>query len=298
MNEIKKLFLTVQRNKAAELKEFCDRHPYRTPKGFQRWEVVAALGVASPSLAQADDAACKLHAAFWRIWDELTLPVYCLDGDLLQQFSISDIDRLPELLPPGFRPTEEMMLVLLPSGALRSPNSGEYVCLFFVAYHYPGGALPISTEHPIQISVSAIDSGGCVWVSGTGVDPGRFVKARNELGADPVDEAEHAFLNGLTAIAVQCLLAREFLPELIGNPPGPGDGSDRKPPSPQAKPGSLSPRWIGQGFKPERSSTPRGGSHSSPRPHWRRGHWRSQPIGTGRKERRVVWIKPTMVKAE
>jgi hypothetical protein len=29
--------------------------------------------------------------------------------------------------------------------------------------------------------------------------------------------------------------------------------------------------------------------------HWRRGHWRSQPYGEGRSERRNVWIKPVLV---
>ncbi len=29
--------------------------------------------------------------------------------------------------------------------------------------------------------------------------------------------------------------------------------------------------------------------------HWRRGHWRNQPFGTGLKEKKLVWIKPTIV---
>ncbi|QHV99308.1 hypothetical protein [Spirosoma endbachense] len=30
-------------------------------------------------------------------------------------------------------------------------------------------------------------------------------------------------------------------------------------------------------------------------PHWRRGHWRNQPVGIGLQDRRLLWIKPTIV---
>jgi hypothetical protein len=31
------------------------------------------------------------------------------------------------------------------------------------------------------------------------------------------------------------------------------------------------------------------------RPHWRRGHWRSQPFGSGLGSRKLIWIRPCMV---
>lgn len=33
-------------------------------------------------------------------------------------------------------------------------------------------------------------------------------------------------------------------------------------------------------------------------PHWRRGHWRRQPHGPARLERRLVWIRPILVRAD
>ncbi len=33
-------------------------------------------------------------------------------------------------------------------------------------------------------------------------------------------------------------------------------------------------------------------------PHWRRGHWRRQPYGSPRTEIRLIWIKPTIVRAD
>jgi hypothetical protein len=33
-------------------------------------------------------------------------------------------------------------------------------------------------------------------------------------------------------------------------------------------------------------------------PHWRRGHWRNQPFGTGLSNRKLIWIKPTIVRKD
>ncbi len=37
------------------------------------------------------------------------------------------------------------------------------------------------------------------------------------------------------------------------------------------------------------------GSHRSPKTHFRRGHMKRVAIGEGRKERKWIWIKPTIV---
>lgn len=34
------------------------------------------------------------------------------------------------------------------------------------------------------------------------------------------------------------------------------------------------------------------------KPHWRRGHWRRQPVGPGRQERELRWIRPTLIHAD
>lgn len=33
-------------------------------------------------------------------------------------------------------------------------------------------------------------------------------------------------------------------------------------------------------------------------PHWRRGHWRNQPFGKGLSEKKLIWIKPTIVRKD
>jgi hypothetical protein len=39
------------------------------------------------------------------------------------------------------------------------------------------------------------------------------------------------------------------------------------------------------------------GTHASPRMHWRRGHFRNQACGVGRKDHRQVWLEPMLVAA-
>lgn len=58
------------------------------------------------------------------------------------------------------------------------------------------------------------------------------------------------------------------------------------------------PRWIGRNYTRRVLLTgPPAGTHASPRTHWRRGHWRTQPVGPGRQDRRRLWIEPILVMA-
>jgi hypothetical protein len=45
----------------------------------------------------------------------------------------------------------------------------------------------------------------------------------------------------------------------------------------------------------ERPGEWKGGTHRTPKPHWRRGHWKRQPFGVGRSQRRLVFVKPVFV---
>lgn len=54
-----------------------------------------------------------------------------------------------------------------------------------------------------------------------------------------------------------------------------------------------SPNWLGRTYKARREGL--GGTHASPRMHWRLGHWRKQPHGPGRTQRRDTWIEGVLV---
>lgn len=59
-----------------------------------------------------------------------------------------------------------------------------------------------------------------------------------------------------------------------------------------------SPNVIGKGYKIRREGESLGGTHASPRMHWRRGHWHHVAHGKGRSQRRLDWFEPVLVCAE
>lgn len=58
------------------------------------------------------------------------------------------------------------------------------------------------------------------------------------------------------------------------------------------------PNLIGKYFRYRKVSESSDGSHSSPRTHWRRGHFRNQAYGTGRHEHKTIWIEPVLVNVQ
>lgn len=59
----------------------------------------------------------------------------------------------------------------------------------------------------------------------------------------------------------------------------------------------LPPRWLGESYRLPRPKGDSQGTHSSPRIHLRRGHWRNQPHGPEMKLRRRQWVQPHVVGA-
>ncbi|PPS41951.1 hypothetical protein [Chroococcidiopsis sp. TS-821] len=55
------------------------------------------------------------------------------------------------------------------------------------------------------------------------------------------------------------------------------------------------PLWIGKNYSVKRDVEDKGGTHASPRIHWRRGFLRNQPYGQGRQQKKIVWIEPVLV---
>ena len=59
-----------------------------------------------------------------------------------------------------------------------------------------------------------------------------------------------------------------------------------------------SPNVIGRSYRLPAHRPDLGGTHSSPRLHWRRGHFRQQPYGPARAERKTIWLEPQLIGAE
>lgn len=57
------------------------------------------------------------------------------------------------------------------------------------------------------------------------------------------------------------------------------------------------PNYIGATYVSRVKAAHQGGTHESPRIHWRRGHMRNQAYGPGRVDHKIMWIEPALIGA-
>jgi hypothetical protein len=125
-------------------------------------------------------------------------------------------------------------------------------------------------------------------------DPGINVGTVFEM---PVDTDDGAFIKTVPRVILKLLLAMTARPELIEH------GFERKPakvaPNGECvRPAFWTPNIIGRKYRIVTEGGEHLGEHVSPRMHWRRGHYRLQPYGESRSQRRLIWINPTLIAAD
>jgi hypothetical protein len=105
----------------------------------------------------------------------------------------------------------------------------------------------------------------------------------------PLSTDEESFLDKCRAVIFGTFLALESRPSLIsyGRKVGVHKKSRRE---------IWEPNVIGRGYRIIRLPGETG-THSSPRMHWRRGHYRWQPFGAGLKQSKRIWIEPMLIGA-
>jgi hypothetical protein len=112
-----------------------------------------------------------------------------------------------------------------------------------------------------------------------------YTGIRDEAGV----EADKALTDRVSALMLKLLVVLNTRPNLVEH------GRCVRPQ--RIKRGRIkhhelwSPNLIGWQYQVATST----GTHATPRMHWRRGHIRKQPFGTGRTQRRLVWIEPMLI---
>jgi hypothetical protein len=109
----------------------------------------------------------------------------------------------------------------------------------------------------------------------------------------PLESKDHDFLETIGKLLFGSLMALNARPQLQGR----SDLIRSVPAKKDRDPLEFwSPNVIGQNYQVKRpAGPPLGGTHSSPRLHWRRGHHRNQPCGPQWSERRWIWIEPVLI---
>lgn len=238
-----------------------------------------------------------------------TLLHACLETSPPDQFNYNDL-RWP--MPA--------MLFVLPKGALKSPSDGD--CEFIgIARHsttWNGQSIPGLGHGKKLVEEECLSYFTC---TSNGMTFGGYAptienlalsemlsgERRNSMGyignsatGEPLFESLSAtddkFLRFIEDIALRLLLILNARPELVS------PAKELRKAQITAKKSMVAiwtPNIIGENYRAnygEASTAPR--SASSPRMHWRRGHYRSQPFGMGLTQRRITWIEPVLVNAE
>jgi hypothetical protein len=117
---------------------------------------------------------------------------------------------------------------------------------------------------------------------------------RNEFYDEPLDaEEDGPFIEQMGVIAFGLLMALNARPNLSGTARLDHVVTDKKE---KSRKEFWYPNIIGEHYQPKRES--QGGTHASPRMHWRRGHFANQPCGLRQAERKVIWREPALVMSE
>ena len=289
---------------------------YKIPKAYIQWKDLAAIiSVLAPEF---DNTKCDFaqrytshRAALWVVQDS---PVYCLDQVLLEQFQKTDIgdENLIFIDLISQIPLHSMML-LLPSKTIVSPEGGYVDWLNIHCSHirHPEwsvgekyGLKPhyMKQNHDILIHFGCADTKSTLWFSEWGLNEGdgKIHQRKISYGTARINKNDESFIQELRSLTMQCLMFLTFeklevdhvtFKETINKT---GFTSFKEP-----KEKCLYPRWLRE-TKNEHPQVRhiKNSSHSSPSPHWRRGHWRRTAVGKGREDRRWNWIKPTFVAAD
>ena len=297
-----------------ELYKIVLRKNYKIPKVYIQWRELAALiSMNAPLFNHASlDLAQKFTAHRIALWVVKDAPIYCLDNQLLQQFQQTDIgdENLIFRDLSSQIPLHSLML-LLPSKTLVSPDGGyvDFLNIHCSHIRHPewseGEKYGISPhflchEHDISLHYGCVDTKGIIWFSGWGINEGDGVIHQNPIsyGTAKVGPNDDRFVRELRSLTMQCLMFLCFEKPEIDNVTfketvnTTGFSSFKQP-----KEKCLYPRWLRdtKNQNPQIRHTKENSSHSSPSPHWRRGHWRRSAVGKGKVDRRWNWIKPTFI---
>jgi hypothetical protein len=289
--------------------------PYQMPKGYIPWQRLSAIIAVNMGLVREghkawaqQDVATNITAFKIAQWFLQDAPLYCLSVELLRAFEQADLSNLYELFE-GFETSLPTFMVALPENALQT---SEKTTISFICVHIANEAHPelseaegyglkipyLQHDGKKNVHMSSIDSGCNTWVSGLTVnDRGGLYDSGRILSAQGMSDSDLSDANRMKKIGLQCLLALAYSPELLD---GPSNSSPAGKVTRRHQPRSAQirqPRWLrsAPNAEPVRRA-PQGGSHASPRPHWRSAHERRVPVGKRELgDRKLVKIAPTWV---
>jgi hypothetical protein len=304
-NSLKSTVRLIEQIHPREVDQYRRDRPFRLPKQYPKWETLSAIAVASTliPLNQYADQNSRTNQALWKQWKNDHGPLYCLSRELLRLFQATDASNLAGLIPDDWVPPLPVLVIALPDGEMATPD-GSGVSYLLVGLEHPTmpfkhirfAGLPAA-----RMCTSTTDAADTTWGNTSLLGATGLINDHTQFGRSATNQAEQEWLASISAIALQCVMALSYLPELVSGPELPSKAQAASPIRKSQADKFLSPRWIGKDFVRPRSTGvgfTHHHDHRSPATHLRRGHWRQQPVGPQRQSRVPTWIRPTIINAE
>jgi len=243
------------------------------------------------------------------------MPTYFLDGNFMQAVLATDPKDIPPL--QELHLPLETMLIALPVSvskeyflgfrvpfvsytvANNKDREGDKVLAFY-AMLWPDDERPMGyygrvPMHDTIRNLSGyhfndntdVEKAYMKWTLGRNTDP----ELHDPATRLPTPEQDHVMPDKILLYKLFMVLQTGgFITESIQERREKGKPGERK-----HRAALWTPNFIGKGYQPR--SEYKGGTHASPRLHWRRGHTRNQPYGPNNTLKKVIWIQPTLIGA-
>lgn len=291
---------------------------YRVPDGWRSSAAVSVLmahyylGAIAREVLDRDEATRSAFLVASELYRN-KVPTYFIGKELLP--ALLDTDPPDDMAAAEIPWPVPAAVFMLPNNALTSPNDGPIRFLAIArgqagrTYAPHDNALcGLRMEHDALALWTVAEGPGLATYGKTARLEGTLADlmqdgSSNLISKDGVASAlpacDAAFVARLTNIAASLLLLMAARPEMV-------ESSDEVVKRIKAKSGGKkspddlwAPKWVGRNYRrPRPPMDAEVGSHASPRPHMRRGHWRRQRYGEGRADSKLVWIELTYVLSE
>lgn len=291
--------------------------PYKFSKQYINYQTFLELIVMSQFSKKVPRPIDRTTAIYYHqssLWDLDDIPIYGLSKETLALFKESKIDTYKDLFENLPQSLSTRYCILLPSGSFRT-NGDHYIEVLWIdsmrnnstdpqlmEYEFANETMgSIINPNSQRISVSAIDTSEstyCIFSDYPTVD----VEIGNINDESDINDRALQIIKDLRQLALQIVMSIEFLPEAIALDipiETVHKGFGKKPPSEkfwQIRQISVEQkRYI---IKQKSDDSGVENARNSPRPHWRKWHWRRVAIGEGRKGREWRLISNTFVNPE
>lgn len=252
----------------------------------------------SPHNSSSSKSSDSFGSAF-NMWADTNSPLYCVTQSMMEALNFTDSLSKKEILENFNLPLKDMM-VALPKCSLHCPASESgneaYIDFLLVNCGHRIGRL-----NNISIGVFTIDTDGDSWVVSTEIDASGAIVYNQSA----YEERHKEFFDKIRNLTVSVLLLLNTSPDSIVSDVLPAETiEDYEKPKGFGKIRSALPpkypRWIGKNYQiksQRRQASRRGGTHASPRAHWRCGHFRRLEPGEGKRwtEQKTLWIEPVFI---